>query len=62
MITAENHTQFLENFQQLIQSAKGIMLKDPRQQNNNSEGKPSKESSPKFNQVCNYGYNKILNY
>jgi len=61
--TADNHSQFLENFQQLIQSAKGIMLKDPRQQqqqqqlqqqqqhnNNNEEGKSSQEeSSPKFN-------------
>ena len=50
----ENPTQFLENFQQLIQTAKGIIQKDPRQHNNNNNAvtKPPQETSPKFNQVC----------
>ena len=53
--TAENHSAFLENFQQLIQSAKGIILKDPRQQQSNAEAKAQGESSsPKFNQVLVY--------
>lgn len=43
--SVENQTQFLENFQHLIQAAKGIIQKDPRQQSHETE------PSPKFNQV-----------
>jgi len=50
--STDNHSQFLENFQQLIQSAKGIILKDPRQhQGVTEDGKPGLgEGTPKFNQ------------
>lgn len=43
--SVENQTQFLENFQHLIQAAKGIIQKDPRQQSHETE------PSPKFNQA-----------
>ena len=43
----DSHTRFLESFQQLIQSAKGGLLKDPRQV---EDGK-GPDAAPKFSQV-----------
>ena len=49
--TADSHTRFLESFQQLIQSAKGGLLKDPRQQGEDGKSAGEDGPPPKFNQV-----------
>ncbi|XP_057306144.1 SR-related and CTD-associated factor 4-like [Hydractinia symbiolongicarpus] len=50
--SVENQTQFLENFQHLIQTAKGIIQKDPRQQSGHDVPQSHEtEPSPKFNQA-----------
>merc|ERR1719494_932228 len=53
-VPTNSEGKFLENFQQLIQTAKGILNKDPRQSTAETEAaaiEETKQTSPKFDQA-----------
>ena len=56
-VPTNSEGKFLENFQQLIQTAKGILNKDPRQSTAETDAaaaaaiEEAKQTSPKFDQV-----------